>query len=379
MKISMFYHSVLSDWNHGNAHFLRGVATELMARGHEVRILESRDSWSRQNLVRDYGKAPQREFRRAYPHLRPVFYNDDADLEKLIEGADLVVVHEWNPPRLVKRVGEIRSRNSSMRLLFHDTHHRSVTDPDGMAAYDLSRYDGVLAFGAALRSLYEEHSLARRAWTWHEAADTRVFRPLPGCGCEGDVVWVGNWGDEERTQEIKEFLIGPVSALNLKCRVYGVRYPESARRLLERSSISYGGWIPNFRVPRVFSSYLLTLHIPRRPYRTALPGIPTIRVFEALACGIPLICSPWDDCEGLFTPGRDFLVAADGGEAARHMSEIINDPGLAGELSSHGLRTIRERHTCTRRVDEFLNICRELGLEAEAAPGIPPEVKSCPA
>jgi spore maturation protein CgeB len=41
-----------------------------------------------------------------------------------------------------------------------------------------------------------------------------------------------------------------------------------------------------------------------------LPGIPTIRVFEALACGIPLVSAPWDDSEHLFRPGEDFLVAA---------------------------------------------------------------------
>ena len=49
------------------------------------------------------------------------------------------------------------------------------------------------------------------------------------------------------------------------------------------------------------------MHVPRGPYAEALPGIPTIRVFEALACGIPLVSAPWDDCEGLFQPGRDYL------------------------------------------------------------------------
>ncbi len=377
MKIFMFYHSVLSDWNHGNAHFLRGIATELMAAGHDVSVLESATAWSRQNLVRDCGEAPLREFRRAYPHLRAVVYDGDTDLEKVLEGADLVLVHEWNTHTLVKRIGEIRSRNRGMRLLFHDTHHRSVTDPGAMAAYDLKNYDGVLAFGETLRNIYAERSLARRVWTWHEAADTRVFKPVPWRSREGDVVWVGNWGDEERTREISEFLIGPVAELRLRCSVYGVRYPESARRMLRENSITCSGWVPNFRVPQIFSSHLLTVHIPRRPYTTALPGIPTIRVFEALACGIPLVCSPWDDCEGLFEPGKDFLTAADGRQMARHMREIISNPGLAASLSSHGLRTIRERHTCARRARELLEICRGLGLNVDAAGNKLPEVKSC--
>ena len=57
MRIVYFTHSLASCWNHGNAHFLRGVLRELLARGHEVRTLEPADGWSRQNLLRDHGAA----------------------------------------------------------------------------------------------------------------------------------------------------------------------------------------------------------------------------------------------------------------------------------------------------------------------------------
>jgi spore maturation protein CgeB len=55
MRVVMFYHSIVSDWNHGNAHFLRGVATELLARGHEVAVYEPKDGWSVTNLLREKG------------------------------------------------------------------------------------------------------------------------------------------------------------------------------------------------------------------------------------------------------------------------------------------------------------------------------------
>ncbi len=51
MKIVLFYHSLLSDWNHGNAHFLRGIVQELKVRGHEVLVFEPENAWSRQNLI----------------------------------------------------------------------------------------------------------------------------------------------------------------------------------------------------------------------------------------------------------------------------------------------------------------------------------------
>ena len=55
MRVVLFVHSLVSDWNHGNAHFLRGVVAELDARGHDVRVLEPHDGWSRANLVADHG------------------------------------------------------------------------------------------------------------------------------------------------------------------------------------------------------------------------------------------------------------------------------------------------------------------------------------
>lgn len=360
----MFYHSLISDWNHGNAHFLRGVATELLSRGHEVRIFEPRDSWSVKNLLLEEGPEPIQGFQRAYPKLCSRQYEGETlDLDEALEGADLAIVHEWNEPVLVRQIGEHHSRRGGYSLLFHDTHHRMVTDPDSMGRYDLEHYDGVLAYGEVLRRLYERSGRVARTWTWHEAADTRVFHPLVA-EKEGDLVWIGNWGDGERSAEIEEFLVRPCQALSLKARVHGVRYPESAQTRLRAARIEYAGWLPNYEVPRMLAGFKVTVHIPRRPYVEALPGIPTIRPFEALACGVPLVCSPWHDAEGLFSPGRDYLVAHNEREMTRHLRSVLEDEGMALGLASHGLQTIRARHTCAHRVDELLAIdCTIRGRE----------------
>jgi spore maturation protein CgeB len=373
LRVALFYHSLVSDWNHGNAHFLRGVASELQARGAHVTVYEPRDGWSRRNLIADHGEAPLAAFARAYPDLRSVAYDAsrlDADLDVLLEGVDLVLVHEWNEPSLVARIGRHRQRTRAYRLLFHDTHHRAVTDPGAMAAYDLGGYDGVLAFGEVLRDLYLREGWAPRAWTWHEAADTRVFGPLPppADGARGDLVWIGNWGDEERSDELREYLLEPVRALGLGARAHGVRYPPHARRALAEAGIVSRGWLPNHLVPEAFAQHRVTVHVPRRPYVRALPGIPTIRPFEALACGIPLVCSPWDDVEGLFSAGVDYLVAEDGEAMRRHLRAIVADDDLAGELAANGRRTILQRHTCAHRVDELLAIATELGVHDGSVP-----------
>jgi spore maturation protein CgeB len=374
MRFVMFYHSLVSDWNHGNAHFLRGVMRDLRRRGHQVVVHEPLHGWSRSQLLADHGIAPLAAFARAYPDLegtsRAYLDVHRLDLDSVLGGADVVIVHEWSDPELVARIGAHRAQRGRYALLFHDTHHRSVTDPQALARYDLSAYDGVLAFGAHIRDLYGARGWARRAWVWHEAADTTVFRPLAAAP-EGDLVWIGNWGDGERSAELREFLIEPVRALGLKARVYGVRYPPEARRALAEAGIQYGGWLPNFEVASTFARFRATVHVPRRPYAEALPGIPTIRPFEALACGIPLVSAPWRDEESLFCAGRDYLVARDGAEMTRHLAALMASSELGAQLAAHGRRTIAARHTCTHRVDELLGIvealARPTAREARAA------------
>ena len=201
---------------------------------------------------------------------------------------------------------------------------------------------------------------SRRAWTWHEAADTRVFHPLPDVPRERDLVWVGNWGDGERAAELREFLLEPVKALRLTAQVHGVRYPDEAKVALADAGIEYAGWLPNYQAPAAFAAARVTTHVPRRPYVEALLGIPTIRVFEALACGIPLVCAPWRDAENLFTPGTDFLTARDGGEMRTQLRRVLAEPEFAAELAERGRETVLARHTCSHRVDGLLAIHEEV-------------------
>jgi spore maturation protein CgeB len=367
MRVVIFCQSLASDWNHGNAHFLRGICSELIARGHDLHVLEPRGGWSRANLVDEHGNAPLEDFARAFPQLRSTDYDlDSLDLDAELDHADLVIVHEWSPPELVRRIGRHRDRARSYRLLFHDTHHRAATKPEEMAQFELRHYDGVLAFGDVIRRIYLDRGWPERAWTWHEAADTRVFWPRPG-EREADLAWIGNWGDDERTAELREFLFDPARRLRLSGSIHGVRYPWRGRLRIRLSGLRYRGWVANHRVPELFARSRLTVHVPRRPYVEKLPGIPTIRPFEALACGIPLICSPWEDAEGLLRPGRDYLIARDGREMAAHMRALLADPELADELRCSGLETIAARHTCVHRVDELMAICNELGLAELAA------------
>jgi spore maturation protein CgeB len=222
----------------------------------------------------------------------------------------------------------------------------------------------VLAFGQALAEVYRRWGWGDRVFVWHEAADTRLFTPPATSGPRRGLVWIGNWGDDERSAEIEEFLLRPAREAGMPLSVHGVRYPEHGLAALQKYGARYEGWLANALAPTIFARHTATIHVPRRFYVEALPGIPTIRVFEALACGIPLLSAPWLDAEELFDPGEDYLVARNGGEMKQHMRAVVEDSALAASLAVRGLAAIRARHTCRHRADELLAIVSRLNAAA---------------
>lgn len=363
LRLRFFAHSWRSDWNHGNAHFLRGLADELRQLGHEVRCYEPENAWSYVNLLNEpCAEESLAAFRKAFSDLTWCTYSPDyfeTFLDEELRDADVVVVHEWNPAQVVNTILASKERYG-FRVLFHDTHHRAYTRPSEISQFNIPAFDGILAFGDAIRQIYLQAFNARRAWTFHEAADTQRFHPCADeQGCE--VNWIGNWGDDERTRELEEFLIKPLTALRpAKAAVYGVRYPQPAKHHLQAAGIEYRGYLPNLLAPRVYARSALTLHIPRRCYANGLSGIPTIRMFEAFACGVPLVCSPWSDLEGLFRPNQDFICVSDGRAMTAEIAYLLKDELARRQLSRQALETIQQRHTCLHRARQFEEICQEL-------------------
>ncbi len=364
-RLALFCHSLRSDWNHGNAHFLRGVVSELGRRGVAVRVFEPEDGWSAANLAADLGPAALAAWRAAYPDL-PVTPYDRArfDLDRALDGVDVALVHEWNDPALIAGLAARRRAGARTLLLFHDTHHRmaSAPDRDGTARSRRVRR-GARVWRGAERGLSPARLGAAGVHLARGRRSPRVPSRSAATPIARDLLWIGNWGDDERAAELHEFLIEPVAALGLRARVHGVRYPAAARAALIAAGIDYAGYLANFRVPQAFAASRMTIHVPRRPYARMLPGIPTIRMFEALACGVPLVSAPWDDCEALFTAGEDYLVARDGAEMRRHLAALRADPALRTHLAEHGRATVAARHSCAHRVDELLAICAGLGRD----------------
>ena len=109
---------------------------------------------------------------------------------------------------------------------------------------------------------------------------------------------LGRW--RTRRRNLREFLIEPAARAGADaaaCTASAIP-PEALQRWANRRLALSPAGSPMPTCPQAFARHRMTVHVPRRPYVEALPGIPTIRVFEALACGIPLVCAPWHDDEG---------------------------------------------------------------------------------
>ena len=102
---------------------VRHVLSELLARGHDVRVLEPKGSWSLANLLKDHGEEGLAAFRNAYPELSSRTYSRPEEGAAQAWGADLVIVHEWNDPELVAAVGRLRTRVTKL-----DTHFRQAQE-----------------------------------------------------------------------------------------------------------------------------------------------------------------------------------------------------------------------------------------------------------
>ena len=367
LRVAVFGQSLISDWNHGNAHFLRGLVRALGRLGHTVTFYETADNWSLANLIREQGPDAVAAFHVAFPGLTSTMSTlgdpaaRDDWLRRVLDGADIVLVHEWNDPDLIRTIGRLGHEFPRLTTLFHDTHYRAYSEPETMRALGLERYGAVLAFSPSIAAIYRDGFGLPRVYVVHEAADVDLFRPVER-PLEQDVVFIGNWGDRDRDEQVRRYFFAPSAALpDLRFALYGVRYDAEVRALMQTCyRIDYRGWVANYRTPEVYAASRMSLHIPREQYTAALYGTPTIRVFEVLACGLPLVSLPWPDTDRLFTAGADYLVVETPGEMVQTIAWLAHDSAACARIGAHARATILAHHTCLHRTQQSLDIVDEL-------------------
>ncbi len=366
IRFRIFAHSWVSDWNHPSAHFLRGLARELLRMGHEVRCYEQLGSWSLSNLVKEEGDLAVQaveQFRREFPELDVRFYQPGTNLPETLRaelrGADVVIVHERNSPEVANAILSLKPELGFLCLL-HDTGCRALTHAGEMLRIHLQFFDGVLAFAEPIRRIYADGFGVPRSWTFHEAADVSHFRPR-GAPHEIDLLLVGGGMGEGWADEWMEYLIESVAELrNWPAAFRGAYYCEQELQVLSEAGVEYRGYLPNLMTPEVYARSALSLHLPERPYSGETRGIPSIRMFEALACGSPLLCAGWHDEEELFRIGEDYILVNSGAEMKTKIQRLLRDESARRQIGANGRETILRSHTCAHRAAQLVGICEGL-------------------
>ena len=285
-----------------------------------------------------------------------------------LAGVDAVLLEEWpavEHPSLTEVLIRLRPA-CGYALLLRDAHSRVLTEPLPLRGR-LDRFDAVLVYGPSMADEYQRGLGVSGVHVLHEAADVALFRPHPHVptGTWDDAVFIGNWGEGDRAAELRRFLLRPARRFGGRRRfaVHGVRYPpEALEALAAAGGVEYRGWLPNYLVPQAFARARVALHVIRRQYAEWLHGVPTIRVFEALACGLPLVSTRWRDTDGLFREGQDYLLVDTPAQMEEALDWLWHDGDARARLGRNGRLRVLDAHTCAHRAEQLLEIVA--GLQA---------------
>jgi spore maturation protein CgeB len=363
MKIVVFGLSITSSWGNGHATTYRGLVRELAARGHEVVFLERDLPWYADN----------RDLRRV-SHVQIELYRSVSELQRrhaaTVRDADAVIVGSYVPEGIA--VGEWVLRMAGGVTSFYDIDtpvtlaklRRNAAD---YLSKDLvRRYDLYLSFtgGPTLRRIEEEFG-APRARALYCSVDPRAYyhEPRPA---RWDLGYLGTYSEDRQ---------GPLDVLLLKTAeqwpegrfvVAGAQYPSSITWPRNVTRIEH---LPPRRHRGFYNRQRFTLNITRADMMAAGYS-PSVRLFEAGACGTPIITDAWPGLETFFAPGREVLVAHSTAEMLRLLQETPR--AAASAIGEAAREKILSRHTAAHRAEELE---RYLGEVTGVAPMPSEQVK----
>jgi spore maturation protein CgeB len=343
VKIVVCGLSITSSWGNGHATNYRALVRELTARGHDVLFLERDMPWY----------AAQRDLPEP-PWGRTELYGSLEELEQHaddVAAADLLVIGSFVPEGVA--VAEWILARAGGAVAFYDI-DTPVTlgklrrgDTEYLSPDLVGRFDLYLSFtgGPTLKVLEEEFG-ARRALAFYCLVDPQAYRPLQERPYF-DLGYLGTYSDD-RQPALERLLIEPARQLpEADFSVAGPQYPEHIKwpENVERSE-----HVPPAEHSGFYASQRFTLNVTRDEMRAA-GWSPSVRLFEAAACAVPVISDPWDGLEQIFTPGEEILVADSPADVVRYLTETGEDKRLA--LGERARARVLAEHTAERRCEQL--------------------------
>lgn len=366
MKYVILGLSITSSWGNGHATTYRSLVKELVARGHEVLFLERDVPWYADN--RDLPEPPFGTTR---------LYRSLAELKRrhaaTVRDADVVIVGSYVPDGI--EVGTWVTRTARGVTAFYD-----IDTPitlaglagEGIAYLDrtlVGRYDLYLSFtgGPTLERLEREFG-ARAARALYCSVDPSLYHPevRPMRWALG---YLGTYSPD-RQPTVEELLLAPARGLTAqRFIVAGAQYP---KELDWPANVAHVAHIAPGDHRGFYAAQRFTLNVTR--FEMIRAGYsPSVRLFEAAACGTPIISDSWPGLETLLAPGREILIARSREDVMALLEDLPEEERL--QIAASARARILRQHTAAHRAAELDGYVRELRETRPARSVRPPALR----
>jgi spore maturation protein CgeB len=363
MKIVILGLAITSSWGNGHATTYRALMRALSARGHDVLFLERDAPWYAEN--RDLPRPP---------YGRTSVYRDLSELEAThsadIAGADLVILGSYVPDGIA--IGDMLHRLAMGVTAFYDIDtpvtlaRLEAGGTDYIDRMQIPRYDVYLSFtGGPLLERLQRRFGARRPRPLYCSVDCDVYFPEPSIPREYDLGYLGTFS-QDRQRTLDSLLTDPASRWPSGRFVLAgpqypddIRWPPNVRRIVHLSPADHRAFYNRLRY---------TLNVTRSDMVQAGYS-PSVRLFEAAACGTPIISDVWTGIDQFFVPGKEILLARRGRDTLSYVRDIPEKDRLA--IAENARARVLRLHTSTERARELEEYVGEVHAPAERSR--PPE------
>jgi spore maturation protein CgeB len=344
MQIVLLGLSITSSWGNGHATTYRALVRQLAGRGHDVVFLERDLPWYADN--RDMPRPPG---------ARTELYDSVAALQDRflpeVRDADAVIVGSYVPEGI--EVGEWVTTHARGVTAFYDidTPVTLAKLSNGGADYIskalIPKYDLYLSFtgGPTLERLEREFG-ARMARPLYCSVDPEQYAP-EDTDASWDLGYLGTYSDD-RQPSLTQLMLEPARGLrDHRFVVAGPQYPDDIAWPENVDRITH---LPPREHRGFYNAQRYTLNITRQDMIRA-GWSPSVRLFEAAACGTPIISDYWDGLEAFFEPGREILIARTARDIEEYLHDVPEEERRA--LGARARDRVLARHTSARRAAEL--------------------------
>jgi spore maturation protein CgeB len=350
VRVTILGLSITSSWGNGHATNFRALVRALTERGHDVVFLERDVPWYAEN--RDLPHPP---------HGRTILYADRDGLrahEDLVAGADLVVIGSYVPDGI--EVGHWVADTARGVTAFYDidTPVTLAAVAEGRCEYLdpelIPRFDLYLSFtgGPTLDLLHDRYG-APRPRAFHCLVDVDAYPPLD-VPLRWDLGYLGTYSPD-RQPVLDRLLLEPARRRpDLRFVVAGPQYPADIAWPANVERIEH---LPPAEHPTFYAAQRLTLNTTRADMVRA-GWSPSVRLFEAAACAVPVISDRWDGLHAFFADGTEILVADTAEDVLAHLDAV--DDARRSALGAAARRRVLDEHTAAHRVEQLEALAAEV-------------------